>query len=177
MNARELEPASPAAARDFYYGTVRPLGVGTRLRAEPTADAELDALLDAARSPTADRRSCAVAAASSIKDATVIAAIRFDRSTAAEASCSRIRVFRVHLEAFHTAPFAVLEELSGRLRTGGSLEALVREYWEPTGLWHIREVLAPSLLVIEEVPPASGRETYVPRWVLYRKDGERARGL
>jgi hypothetical protein len=67
----------------------------------------------------------------------------------------------------------VIEELRQRARD--SRKGLIAEYWRPSGIWHLWEILVPAVVVIEEVAPAAERETYVPRWVLYREDAERAR--
>lgn len=105
-----------------------------------------------------------------------MAILRSDQADAVAAAA--IRVYKVQLEPFHAGPLAVVEELCRRLQAGAPLEPLTREYWEPTaGIWHLTEVLAPALTVVEEVPPASEREVYVPRWVLYQRDCDRAQLL
>lgn len=146
------------------------LGVGL------SVDPQLAATLDEGRSPATPRRSASVAVGASLRDATVIAAIRGDESEVA-GGASPVRFYRVHVVPTHTAPLAILEELRERMQAGGALDPLIREYWQPTGVWHIKEVLAGSLLVIAQVPAVSDREAYVPRWVLYRADRERARSF
>jgi hypothetical protein len=118
------------------------------------------------------RRVEGVPVAWSVRDATVIAAICFEQQLKVDSGLLP-RVYRVQCEPFHSGPLAVIEELRHRAR--GLREGLMTEYWRPSGVWHLWEVLVPSLVVIEEVAPASERETYVPRWVLYREDSRRAR--
>jgi hypothetical protein len=120
------------------------------------------------------RRVAAVPVAGSVRDATVIAAIRFEREPTVNSGLP-LRVYRVQGEPFHSGPVAIIEEL--RQRVHGSRKGLIGEYWMPSGGWYLWEVLVPSLVVIEEVAPASERETYMPRWLLYGKDVERARTL
>jgi hypothetical protein len=174
--AREREVALRARRGDLYLGTSRSLSAGAKLVAEPTVEVEVHAALDAERPAGMQARAAAVAVAASIRDATVIAAIRLDCEPSGNGS-SQVRVYRVQAESFHAGALAIIEELRQRIRDGRPFEALVREYWTPTGDWHLQEVLVPVLTVIEEVPPASERERYVPRWILYREDGERAQRL
>jgi hypothetical protein len=170
--AREREGTSQGLPADLHYGTPRVLTRGTQLDANVIEEPAIDAAW-----PTdMQSRVGAVAVAASVRDATVIGAIRFERGRESP-SLSWLHVYRVQAVPFHAGPLAVLRELGRRVRTGGSLESLVRQYWQPTGVWYIREVLVRSLVVIEEVPPASDRDAYVPRWVLYREDNERARAL
>ena len=114
-------------------------------------------------------------AAGGIRDATTFAAIQL--YSWPPVPHSAIHVYRVRLKAFHVGPAAVVEELQKRVTTGGELRQLVGEYWEPTGVWHLSELLAPWFSVIEEVPAALEREIYMPMWVSYCKDQERAQVL
>jgi hypothetical protein len=170
--SREREVASQAAPRDLYYGTTRQLTLGMGLAAQAAAHPELDAMATGGMR----RRAGAVPVAGSIRDATVIAAIRAEVELKAVSS-SQLRVYRVQGEPFHSGPMAIIEELCQRMRARGPRKELIREYWNPSGIWYLCEVLVPSLIVIEEVASASERDTYVPRWVLYREDAERARTL
>lgn len=175
--SRERDLASQAPQADLHYGTTRQLPGGTRLDAELAAHPGLDEAF--AAGPAAggmEQRVSAVPVALGVRNATAIASIRLERGWTAEAP-PRFYVYRVLGEPFHVGPLAVVEELCRRVQTGGPLESLVREYWKPTGIWYIQEVLVSSLVVIEEVPPASEREIYIPRWVLYREDLERAQML
>jgi hypothetical protein len=141
--------------------------------------ADAEALLDAGGPPSTAPRSTAVRAASSIQDATAIAAI-YSYSRTAPVPHDAIHVYRVQLVPFHVGPVALIDELQGRLAAGtGAVvcEPLIREYWEPTGTWYVQEILARSLTILEEVPATSERDVYVPRWVHYCRDGERARSL
>jgi hypothetical protein len=174
--AREREAALQTSRGDLYIGATRSLTLRARLVAGPACHPELDAVLDAARPAGKQGRAAALQVAASVRDATVFAAIRLPREAAADTP-PPISVYRVQAKPFHTGPRAVIEELSRRIREGRPFEALAREYWTPTGIWHLREVLVPSLVVIEEVPPASEREIYVLRWVLLRKDDDRAQSL
>lgn len=170
-----LGPGALPQRRDFYYGTLTALTPRATLGPQSSADRAADAHLDAARPIPAGRRSAAVTAAGSVRDATVIAILRSGQpDTIAPAA---IRVYKVQLEPFHAGPLALVEELCRRMQAGAPVEPLIREYWEPTGIWHLTEVLALSLTVVEEVPPASEREVYVPRWVLYQRDCDRAQLL
>jgi hypothetical protein len=115
-------------------------------------------------------------AAATITDATAIAAIRaYTPSTPIPHSA--IRVYKVRLGCFHTAPVAVIVQICARLKAGAPVEGLVREYWAPAGRWLLNELLAPSFTVLNEVPAASERDTYLPRWVHYNEDCERAQLL
>ena len=120
----------------------------------------------------------AVSAALSIKDATAIAAIR-SYSHSAPVPHEAIRVYRAQLVPFHIGPVALIAELQNRLAggRGAQVQAVIREYWEPTGTWHLQEVLTPSLTVIEEVPVTSERDVYKLRWVQYNQDCDRAQFL
>lgn len=43
--------------------------------------------------------------------------------------------------------------------SGGALcEPPIRDYWEPTGIWYVQEILATSLSILEEVPAISERD-------------------
>ena len=90
---------------------------------------------------------------------------------------SAIRVYQVQIPPIHVAPLAILEEIQNRLMRGDSVQPLIREYWAPTGHWHLREILAPYLVVEQEIAPVSEAEAYVPRWVQYKEDRERAQVL
>lgn len=57
------------------------------------------------------------------------------------------------------------------------MEQLVCQYWEPTAAWHIQELIAPSLRVLEKVPTATERDVYIRRWVQYNQDRQRAEVL
>lgn len=117
-------------------------------------------------------------AALSIQDATAIAAI-WSYSRTAPVPHEAIRVYRVEIEPFHIGPVAIIAELRAQLETGGamSLDLLVRQYWEPTGIWHVQEVLAPSMTVLQQVPAATERDIYIRRWVQYNQDRERVAAL
>lgn len=181
MSARSAERGeSPAQAGlpQFFLGTLNQFLPRTALSPGSTSDSEAGLRLDAVRPATAGLRSTAVWAAGSIRDATAIAAIRaYSPSTAIPYEA--IRVYRVEITPFHAGPLAVIEEIRRRLAVGRSesIEALTREYWEPTGTWHIQEMIAPSLTVLEEVPATSERDVYVRRWVEYNLDRERAETL
>jgi hypothetical protein len=166
--SRERGIASQAPLRDLYYGTSQPLTAGTELAAGAAVHPEPRPV----RTGRMRRRVAAVPVAWSVRDATVFAAIRFEQQLKGNSGLL-LRVYRVRCEPFHSGPLAVIEELRQRAR--GSRNALIAEYWKPSGVWHLWEVLVPSLVVVEEVTPASELETYVPRWVLYRQDRERAR--
>jgi hypothetical protein len=165
-----------ASHSEFYHGAIRPLGLGSMIGPPMSERRSADAALDSGRANSAGLRSGAVWAALSIKEATAIASI-LAHMPSAPIPHSAIRVYRVQLEPFHTAPIAVMEELEKRLAAGIPAEGLVREYWDPTGRWRLKEILAPAFTVLEEVPAASERDTYVPRWVHYNEDRERAQLL
>jgi hypothetical protein len=75
------------------------------------------------------RRVAAVPVASSVRDATVMAAIRFEHEPK-ENSGLPLRVYRVQGEPFHSGPLAVIEELQQHIR--GSRNGLIAEYWRPS---------------------------------------------
>lgn len=162
----------------YYHGTIGPVdradAVMTAIDPRPAESAHVDA----GRTQEAGLRSTAVWAAASIRDATAIAAIR-SYSRSAPVPHAAIHVYRVQLMPFHLGPLAIVEELRRRAATanGGGSEALVREYWHPTGTWHVLEILAPALTLLEEVPAASEREVYLLRWARYNEDLERAGSL
>jgi hypothetical protein len=87
---------------------------------------------------------------------TVIATIR--AHTGMVLPHSAIHVYRVDLRPLRCAPVAVYEEICRRAPLGFALERLLREYWQPTGVWHLREALARELIVLEEAPAASDAE-------------------
>lgn len=163
---------------EFFLGTLDQFLPRTALGPAPTSDREAELRVDAGRPAAAGLRSTAVWAAGSIRDATAIAAIHaYTPSTAIPHEA--IRVYRVDLAPFHVGPLVLIEEIRRRLAEGRSesIEALIREYWAPTGTWHIQEVIAPSLTILEEVPATSERDVYVRRWVQYNLDRERAEAL
>ena len=166
---------SPA---EYYWGALVPIAAGAMLTPDPVVAGSAEIRLDVGRAEGALLRSKAVWAALSIQDATAIAAIR-SYSRTAPVPHEAIRVYHVELEPFHVGPVAIVAELRGRLETGGamSLGPLVRQYWEPTGIWRVQEVLAPSMTVLEEVPAATERDVYIRRWVQYNQDRERAAAL
>ena len=161
----------------FYYGTNGTVAPGTMLGPR-SPDVPVMAALDARRPSGVGDRSTAAWAAASIKDATAIAAIRC-YSRAAPVPHEAIHVYRVQLSPFHAGPLAVITELRDRLDGApeSPVEALIQQYWRPTGIWHLRELLAASLTVLEEVPATSECDVYIRRWVHYNQDLERARTL
>lgn len=158
----------------FYYGTLAPVVVGSRIGPALGSGSIADVILDAGRMPSAGTKSRAVLAARSVRDATVLAAIRAHTNVPRH---SAIHVYRVELAPFHSAPTAVYEEICRRGLLGFSVEPLVREYWHPTGLWYLQEALAQELIVLEEVPAASEADCLIARWIHYSDDCERAESL
>ena len=159
-----------------YHGTISPLVPGMTLSPQTYADSGADSILDAARLTKDGLRADVVWAAATVTDATAMAAIRAYKVSPRLPHTS-IRVYQVQLAPLHVAPLAILEEVRSRLLRGDSLQSLVQEYWAPTGHWHLREILAPYLAVGQEIAPASEAQTYVPRWVRYNEDCERAQLL
>lgn len=161
---------------EYYWGTPGRIGAGTVIEPSPDSVDSAEKHLDAGRSIEAGHRSKAVWAASSILDATAMAAIRCYSRTA-PVPHEALHIFRVDLQSFHVGPVAIIDELQARMQTGASLQPLIREYWQPTTTWHIREFIAPSLTVLEEVSAATEPEVYLRRWVRYNEDRERAKGF
>lgn len=159
-----------------YYGTTRPLTPGTTIYLRPSPYPRAEVALDVGRSPRIGMRSAAVWAAGTIKEATAIAAIRAHKFSELQ-SHSTIRVYRVWLAAFHLGPFAILDELQQRMTAGRHARDLIQEYWSPEAGWYLKELVAPCLTVAEEVTPASEAETYIPRWVQFSADLERAQSF
>lgn len=172
----ERERMSGTPADGLYYGTDLSLAVGARLSADSTLHGEGSAVLDAARPAAIRPRTGAVSVAANIRDATVMATMRLEREAGAQTG-RLVRIYTVHAQPFHVGPLAVVAEVVRRLRAGLGLETLLGEYWRPSGFWHLREVLVPSLVVVQEVQPVSEREAYIPRWVLSKEDERRARVL
>jgi len=166
------------AIAEFYYGTLSAVTLGAAIGPGVSPRSDAEATLDAGGQSGSLSRSMTVSAASSIQDATAIAAIR-SYSRSAPVPHAAIRVYRAELVPFHIGPLAIIGELQNRLAAGRTAQigAVIREYWQPTGLWHLREVLAPSLTVLEEVPAATERDIYKLRWVQYNQDCERAQFL
>lgn len=160
----------------LYHGTIAQLRVGAFIGPSSSQPRSIDTALDAGRSAGQALRSVSVSAAASIKDATAIAAIEA-YSASHPVPHSLIRVYRVELTSFHSAPVAILAELQSRLASGAPTQSLVQEYWFPTKTWQLMEVLAPSFVVKEEVTPATEAGVYIRRWVDYTKDLELARLL
>jgi len=152
-----------------------PLAIGATIGPTAWAYSEIDRILDAGRLG-APLKTSSVSAAPSIKDATAIAAIRL-YTRAKPAPQGSIRVYEVKLEPFHAAPIALHEELRIRMLAGASLAPLIREYWLPTGVWQLKEILAPNFRIVRETAPSTERDTYVRRWVHYNQDRARARAL
>jgi hypothetical protein len=167
-----------ASVSEFYHGTISAVTPGEAIMPAACTRTDAEATLDGGRQPDAVHRYLSVSAALSIKDATAIAAIR-SYSRSAPVSHAAIRVYRVRLVPLHIGPVAVIGELQNRLAAGraAQVELVIREYWEPTGIWYLQEVLAPSLTVLEEVPAATERDVYKLRWVQYNQDCERAQVL
>ena len=164
-------------ATEYYWGTLARVTAGAALTLDPIVAGSAEACLDVGRSEGSRLRSKAVWAASSIRDATAIAAIR-SYSRTALVPHEEIHVYRVDLQPFHAGPIAIIDELRARLETGAEgLALLVRHYWESTGIWHIQELVGPSMTVLEEVPAATERDIYIRRWVQYNLDRERASAL
>jgi hypothetical protein len=162
---------------EYYWGSLAQVAGGVTRAPDPIIAGSPEACLDVGRSEGVGLRSRAVWAASSIRDATAIAAIR-SYSRTVPVPHEAIHVYRVDLHPFHLGPVGILDEVRARLETAaGNLELLVRQYWEPTGTWHIQEFLAPSMKILEEVPAATERDVYIRRWVQYNLDRERAAAL
>jgi hypothetical protein len=167
-----------ASVTEFYYGTISAVTPGTAIVPGASTRTDAEATLDAGRQSGAVCRNLTVSAASSITDATAIAAIR-SYSRSAPVPHAAIRVYRVQLVPLHIGPVAVISELQNRLAAGRAAQVgpVVQEYWEPTGTWYLQEVLAPCLTVLEETPAATERDIYKLRWVHYNQDCERAQFL
>lgn len=164
------------AAREFYTGAVDAVAQSIIIGPLPWRP-EAERVLNSGRSTaTIIRRSSAVWAASSIRDATAIAAIR---APDARTPYTAIHVYRVELVPAHIGPLAVIDVLQERLekRARAPIEPLIREYWRPTRAWHLQEILAESLKILEEVPAYFKPDIYLPRWVLYNLDRGRAEAL
>lgn len=161
---------------ECYHGTIQSLVPGATLRLDASEHTEADKLLDAGRPTSSGGRSSCVWASPNVREATAIASIHA-RWRGDSIPHLAIRVYRVRLERFHSGPVAIIEELQQRLLTGAPVEQLIREYWNPTGAWHVTEVLASHLTVEAEVAPASEAQVYIPRWVWYNEDRKRARAL
>jgi hypothetical protein len=165
------------APAEYYWGTLVPIAEPAILTPDPVVAGSAEERLDVGRAEGAPLRSKAVWAASSIQDATAIAAIR-SYSRTVPVPHEAIHVYRADLRPFHLGPVAIIEELRVRLETGaGNLERLARQYWERSGMWHIQEFIAPSLTILKEVPAATERDIYIRRWVQYNLDRERAAAL
>lgn len=166
------------ASGSFYHGSISTEVSRTLSGRIPEGGGPAGTLLDAGRSASAGLRSTAVWAAGSVVDATAIASIRawLPRQPV---PYETIRVYRVEIAPFHLGPVAIIDELQERLKQqpGGSLDSLVREYWAPTGVWHLTEFLASSLSIVQEVRATSERDTYIRRWVHYNQDRRRAETL
>ena len=161
---------------EFFHGSLRALDVGAVVGAEVRTHDPLDPLLDASRALEHGQRGRAIWVAASIVEATAIAAIQH---YPARVPPEAIFVYRVRLIPFHSGPVALRDALRA-LPEPGSVDAqarLIDEYWHPSGQWWVREVLTPSMRVLEQVPAASEREIYLTRWVRYNQDRERARGV
>jgi hypothetical protein len=167
-----------ASLTDFYYGTTSAVTPGAAIVPGISTRTDAEDSLDAGRQAGTLCRCMSVSAASSIKDATAIAAIR-SYSRSAPVPHEAIRVYRAQLVPLHIGPVAVIGELQNRLAAGRAAPVgpVIREYWEPTGIWYLQEVLAQSLTVLGEVPTATERDIYKLRWVQYNQDCERAQFL
>jgi hypothetical protein len=174
VTADTAEPAISDGV-EYFHGSVTPLAIGATIGPPAWTYSEIDRILDAGR-VRAPLKAGSVSAAPSIKDATAIAAIRL-YARAQPAPQGSIRVYEVKLEPSHAAPIALYEELRIRMLAGASLAPLIREYWLPTGIWQLKEILAPNFTIVRETPPPTERETYVRRWVHYNQDRARARAL
>lgn len=125
------------------------------------------------------RRSLSVWAASNIRDATAIIALRA-YSPSAAVPYEALHVYRVQLTPTHIGQLAVIDVLDQRLEaaaSGRTIEPLICEYWRPTGIWHLQEILAERLTILEQVPATPYRDIYLRRWVQYKLDRERAESL
>lgn len=167
-----------ASLAEFYYGTSSAVTPGSVIVPGAPAPTDAEATLDTGRRADAVCRCLTVSAASGIKDATALAAIR-SYSRSAPVPHAAIRVYRVQLVPLHIGPVALIGELQNRLAAGRAAQvgAVVREYWEPTRIWYLQEVLASHLTVLEETPAADERDIYKLRWVQYNQDCERAQSL
>lgn len=164
------------ASRQFYTGTVGAVLGNTIIGPLPWRP-NAERALDEGRTATIGLRSSAVWAALSILDATAITARRaYSRS--APLATPDIHVYRARLVPFHIGPLAVIDVLHERLEAGAgtqAIEPLIREYWRPTDTWHLQEILAESLTILEEVPPE--RAIYLRQWVHYNLDRLHAESL
>lgn len=168
-------PAQPL--REYYSGTLLQATLGSMVEPSPSVHGSAEARLDVDRSDRMGLRAKAVWAASSVRDATAIAVIRASSRTALVPH-EALGVCRVDLQPFHIGPVAIIDELRLRLETGTDrLEQLVRQYWTPAATWHIREIIARSMTVLEGVPAESERDVYIRRWVHYNEDRARAAAL
>jgi hypothetical protein len=165
-------------SREFYTGTVGAF-VGSTITGPLPWRPEAERALDTGRAPTMALRSSAAWAASTIRDATAIIALRV-YSPLAPVPHDALHVYRVQLTPIHIGPAAVIDVLGERLEAAASsaaIEALIGEYWRPTGIWHLQEILAERLAILEEVPATPYRDVYLRRWVHYNLDRQRAASL
>ena len=60
-------------------------------------------------------------------------------------------VYRVVMETCERHPMAIVGAVEERLNQNGTVEALILEYWHPSGTWRFWEYLSEEMIVEEEV--------------------------
>jgi hypothetical protein len=116
-SAGQTKNAAPNSVTRYYYGTNSPTLSGATIAHGHCAWADAEALLDASGPPSTPPRSAAIRVASSIQDATAIAAI-YTYSRIAPVPHVAIHVYRVQLVPCHIGPVALIDEMQNRLAAG-----------------------------------------------------------
>lgn len=135
----------------LFHASYQSFAVGQEVVASMDCGTHFDAVavLEAVRQSALPSRQRCVFATDS-----VVAATAFLRSQSGEHSAV-LHVYEVELPTYHRAPFALVYEISSRLKAGRNVAALIQEYWTPGQSWAFIESFGPSFLVLSEVPAAS----------------------
>jgi hypothetical protein len=136
----------------LYHATRRNLSSREIVSASEPTDyyPEVRDLLESRRLHNRPSRSICVFAAESAVAATEFMQAELRKLGKPE---NDFRLYRVEMNVYHRAPFRLIHELKKRLDTGGDVDSVLNEYWNPKHEWVFWEYFGPSLTVVEEVGP------------------------
>ncbi len=86
------------------------------------------------------------------------------------------KYYRVEMEFPQKAAMALVYRASTKWTDTATLQAIIREYWQPTKLWVFWEFLSPRMKIVEVCSNTSSIEAYVA-WEHYRHDSNLAKEL
>jgi hypothetical protein len=141
----------------LYHATFEPLPLGKPISARadtPLYQKEVE-MLETARPIGKPSRKRCVFATDNLAGATKFALKQYPKQT------DSLQIYIIEMELFHKAPMRIVHGLQRCLEQGGSVDALVQEYWRPERAWYFYEFFGPALTPIAKAKPATDSDIMV----------------